>query len=59
MYNEKHWMTSITDPRGKQIMKNTYDGGGGVVSQTNALGATYTFNYDVVNPQIPEFLGTR
>jgi RHS repeat-associated protein len=48
-YDENHWMTSITNPRGIQIMHNTYDGNGRVISQSNALAAVYNFNYDINN----------
>ena len=53
-YNENHWMTSITDPRGNQIMANTYDEEGRVISQSNALNAIYTYSYDVENRETTE-----
>ncbi|QYZ80444.1 RHS repeat protein [Methanofollis formosanus] len=48
-YDENHWLTSITNPREIQIVTNTYDGNGRVVSQSNALDAATTFSYDTKN----------
>jgi RHS repeat-associated protein len=48
-YDNNHWMTSITNPNGIQIMHNTYDGNGRVINQSNALNAVYNFNYDINN----------
>ena len=45
-YDEEHHMTAWYDENGNRVVLNTYDGDGRVVTQTDALGSTMTFQYE-------------
>ena len=45
-YDEEHHMTAWYDENGNRVVLNTYDGDGRVVTQTDALGNTMTFQYE-------------
>ncbi|MBV8281063.1 MAG: RHS repeat protein, partial [Candidatus Eremiobacteraeota bacterium] len=46
-YQSDHLMLTAVDPRGVQVMKNTYDSSGRLISQTDANGKTVTFAPDL------------
>ncbi|MEU6234449.1 DUF6531 domain-containing protein [Kitasatospora sp. NPDC047058] len=48
-YDANGRLTTVTDPLGKVVTANTYDGSGRVASQVDALGGTTTFGYDTAN----------
>ncbi|MGD0222420.1 MAG: SBBP repeat-containing protein [Terriglobia bacterium] len=49
-YDASHHVTSITLPNSQNLLQNTYDGAGRVITQTNGRGFTTTFAYNTPSP---------
>ena len=48
-YNEKHWLTTVTDFNGNMVLENTYNENGKVILQKMPDRADYSFTYDPEN----------
>ena len=53
-YDFQNRMTQITDPRGIVVAQNTYDTIGRVIKQIQADGGVLTFDYELLNPLVPQ-----